>query len=126
MGLVLNKPPAERVTGIEPACPAWEVHKWAFNDQANSEKCLIKCRVGYPALPADIRRSPWRGARLGARYSCPDLMAGFDKTTRLAVTAFEGSHLGSSPATRSMGREVWRLGALICRPRRRWFDCQSQ
>ncbi len=56
---------AERVTGIEPACPAWEVQKWEFTDQAKSEKYLIKCRVGYPALPTDIRRSPWRWPRTG-------------------------------------------------------------
>jgi len=53
------------VTGIEPACPAWEVQNRQCADLVKSEKYLFKCRVDHPALPAHIRRSPWRGARLG-------------------------------------------------------------
>ena len=62
--------------GVAAACPAWEVQNWQFADLPKSQKCLIRRNVDYPALPADIRRSPWRGARLGARSRCPAFLAG--------------------------------------------------
>jgi hypothetical protein len=70
------------VTGIEPACPAWEVQNRHFDDLPKEETYLIKGHFDYPVLPADIRRSPWRGARSGARRGCPVFLAGLDRHIR--------------------------------------------
>ena len=70
------------MTGIEPACPAWEVQNRQFADLPKSGKCLIRCRMGYPFLSASNRQSLWRGARLGARSACPVHLAGPEVPTR--------------------------------------------
>jgi hypothetical protein len=79
------------VTGIEPACPAWEVQKWQFSDQLKSEKCLIRCYFDYPLLPDGNRCFPCHVARLVARNACAVFLAGHEVPTRLAVPAFSGS-----------------------------------
>jgi len=75
------------VTGIEPACPAWEVQNRQFVDLPKSEKDLITCDVDYPVLSVSNRQSPWRGARLGARSGCPVFLAGLGEPHCLAVHA---------------------------------------
>ena len=66
----------ERVTGIEPACPAWEVQNWQFADLRKSEEYLIGGDFDYPALPAGNRCFPYHVARLVARIAFPVFLAG--------------------------------------------------
>ena len=49
------------MTGIEPACPAWEVQKWQFADLLKSEKYLIRGSFNYWGCPlvTAVLRAMW-------------------------------------------------------------------
>jgi hypothetical protein len=66
----------------------------------------MKCHLDYPALPADSRRFPWRGARLGARSVCPVFLADSEEPSSPAVPACCGMVIGPREVDRCKSRSI--------------------